>query len=80
MNFYAERNKSKTYSVKLYKKINKEMKVLVKHPLLGLQTEIKGVRGLIVDDYVIFYEIGYERIIVHAIWDSRQNPEILKLH
>jgi len=56
MECYAERNRSKIYSEKLYRKFNKDLKLLLKHPDLGISTEIESVRGLIVDDYILFYE------------------------
>lgn len=79
MNFYAKRNKSKTYSIKLYKKINRELSILVTFPEIGINTEIDSVRGLIIKNYIIFYEITNENIVVHTLWDSRQNPEKLKI-
>ncbi|NOU19941.1 MAG: type II toxin-antitoxin system RelE/ParE family toxin [Bacteroidales bacterium] len=79
LEFYAERNKSKIYSAKLYQRLNKELKVLLKHPDIGLNTEIESVRGLIVDDYILFYEFDNEIITVHSIWDCRQNHEDLRI-
>lgn len=79
MDYFAERNKSKTYSVKLYRKFNKELKLILKHPDLGIKTDIESVRGLIIGDYIIFYEDTLDKIIVHTIWDSRQNPDELKV-
>lgn len=79
MNFYAKRNKSKTYSIKLYKKINRELSILVTFPEIGIKTEIDSVRGLIIENYIIFYETTNENIVVHTLWDSRQNPEKLKI-
>lgn len=54
LDFYAQRNKSKAYSVKLYSKFNKEIKLLAKYPDLGIKTQIEFVRGLIVDEYIIY--------------------------
>lgn len=79
MEFYAHRNKSKIYSIKLYQRFKKELTVLVKQPEIGIKTEIESVRGLIVDDYILFYEYDDERIIIHNVWDCRQNPDDLKL-
>ncbi len=79
MEYYAERNKSKIYSEKLYRKINKELELLLKHPGLGIYTDIESVRGLIIDDYILFYEETQEMIIVHTLWDSSQNPDNLKI-
>ncbi len=77
--FYAERNQSKDYSLKLFKRINKEVKVLTKQPLIGIKTELESVRGLIIEHFILFYEINQQSIIIHTIWDSRQNPNSLKI-
>ena len=79
MEFYAQRNKSKTYSIKLYQRFKKELSILIKQPEVGIKTEIESVRGLIVDDYLLFYEFDSERIIVHTLWDCRQNPDDLRI-
>jgi L-asparaginase/Glu-tRNA(Gln) amidotransferase subunit D len=47
LKFFAERNKSKAYSAKLYKKINQEIQILKKFPNIGFQTDFENVRGLI---------------------------------
>lgn len=77
LEFYAQRNKSKTYSAKVYQKLNRELLILLKHPDIGLNTEIESVRGLIVDDYILFYEYDNDKIVIHSIWDCRQNPDDL---
>jgi plasmid stabilization system protein ParE len=79
LEFYTERNKSKTYSKKLYSKFNKELSLLLKQPEIGIKTEIEAVRGLIVDEFIFFYEVTTEMIIVHTLWDSRQNPSDLRV-
>jgi plasmid stabilization system protein ParE len=79
LKFYADRNSSKTYSEKLYKKFNKEIQLLLKYPNIGIMTDLKNVRGLIIGNYIIYYEVSLKEIIIHTIWDSRQNPEALKI-
>lgn len=79
LEFYAERNKSKSYSAKLYAKFIKQINLLNKYSNLGMKTEIEAVRGLIVDDYIIYYVISNEIIVIHTIWDSRQNPDSLNV-
>ncbi len=79
LEFYADRNKSKIYSAKLYTRFNKEIKLLAKHPNLGIRTEIESVRGLIVGEFIIYYEHQDNTIIIHTIWDSRQNPDKLTI-
>ncbi len=75
LEFYIERNKSKSYSIKLYKLLNKEVKFLLKYPDLGLKTSEESVRGLIIDTYIIYYEVTEDKIIIHTIWDCRQDPD-----
>ncbi len=79
LDFYNERNKSKTYSKKLYKRFKKELLLLKKQPEIGIKTDLDNVRGLIVEDFILFYEIYPEMIVVHTVWDCRQNPESLKI-
>lgn len=74
LDFYAERNKSASYSKKLYKRFNKELSVLTRQPNIGIKTDFESVRGLIVDDFILFYEIKEDSIVVLTVWDCRQNP------
>ena len=46
---------------------------------MGIKTDIKGVRGIIIENFVLFYEVDKGSIIVHYIWDSRQNPDELSI-
>ena len=79
LDFYAQRNGNKTYSIKLYKKLVKELKLLKKQPEIGILTDLDSVRGLVVDDFILFYEINEPTLIVLTVWDSRQNPDNLIL-
>jgi toxin YoeB len=75
LDFYIKRNKSKSYSIKLHKRLNKEVKLLLKYPDLGLKTTEDSIRGLIIDAYIIYYEITEDKIIIHTFWDCRQDPD-----
>jgi hypothetical protein len=79
LDFYTSRNKSSHYSTKLYKKIQKELSLLNKHPEIGISTDFGNIRGLIIEDFIIFYEITSDNIFVHTIWDCRQNPSDLNI-
>ena len=74
LDFYIKRNKSTTYSKKLNKILQKGTRVLLKYPEIGLKTTEESTRGLIIDTYVIYYQITDDKIIIHTIWDSRQDP------
>jgi plasmid stabilization system protein ParE len=75
LEFYIERNKSKSYSIKLFKLLNKEVKLLLKYPDLGPKTSEESVRGLIIDTFIVYYEVTEDKIIIHTIWDCRQDPD-----
>jgi len=79
LDFYNERNKSKEYSKKLYKKFTRELTLLIKYPDIGVKTEIESVRGLIVDGYILFYEVTSDKIIVHTLWACWQDPNDLRI-
>ncbi|MFD2563862.1 type II toxin-antitoxin system RelE/ParE family toxin [Aquimarina rubra] len=65
LEFYYNRNKSKTYSRKLNQEINSIIKLLPKYPLLGIKTDVKDIRVIIKGDYKIFYQIESSEIIIH---------------
>jgi plasmid stabilization system protein ParE len=79
LEFYTERNGSKAYSVKLYAQISKAVKLLEKQPDIGHKSDFESVRGLIIKSYIIFYENFPDKILIHTIWDCKQNPNHLKI-
>ena len=79
LEFYIERNKSKAYSIKLYKRILKDLKLILKMPNAGMKTDIESVRGLIVENLIIFYEHNAYEVTIHTIWDCRQDPDQLEI-
>ncbi len=80
LQFYDDRNKSKTYSRKLYGKIKNELLILKKHPEAGVKVDEENIRGLIIDKFIVFYKYTPPREIrIEMIWDCRQNPDDLKI-
>ncbi len=75
LEFYIIRNKSAAYSKKLNSKIKRSIKLIIKNPLIGLQSQIDTVRALITGDYQIIYEIFDNVIVIIMIWDCRRDPE-----
>jgi toxin YoeB len=75
LEYYIDRNKSKTYAIKLQKLLYKEVRLLLKYPDLGLKTTESSIIGLIIDVYIIYYEITEDQILIHTIWDCRQDPD-----
>ena len=79
LDFFAERNGNTLYSKKLFSIFSKELNLLKKQPEIGVITDLEGVRGLIVGDYILYYEITPGSIVVHTVWDVRQDPNDLKI-
>jgi plasmid stabilization system protein ParE len=79
LDFYIKRNKSKAYSIKLNNQFNRGLRLVSKYPHMGIKTDLEGVRGLIIDHFILFYEVEKSRIIVHYLWDSRQDPSELNI-
>ncbi|HUH72959.1 MAG TPA: type II toxin-antitoxin system RelE/ParE family toxin [Chitinophagales bacterium] len=79
LDFYSNRNKSTNYSTKLYRLFNHQLSLLINHPSMGIQSEEENIRGLIVNNFILFYEITTENIIIHTVWDCNQNPNDLKI-
>jgi plasmid stabilization system protein ParE len=79
LKFYIVRNGSKTYSRKLDEEIQSLLSVLSKQPLLGFKTEKDNYRILIRGCFKILYEIDDTLLIIHLVWDCRQNPKELNL-
>jgi plasmid stabilization system protein ParE len=51
--YWIDRNKSKTYSLKLNQLFIQAVNLLSEHPLIGEKTEIENIRIKIVRDYYI---------------------------
>ena len=79
LEYYIDRNKSKTYSRKLNNEIHSLLKILLKQPFLGLKTDDENIRVFIHDNYKIFYQADHDKLIIHFIWDCRQNPDTFVL-
>ncbi len=72
--YWNSRNKSTQYSKKLNRLFTDSLTLVCKRPLIGKRTDLLNVRAKIVRDYMLFYEITDEHIVVLTVWDSRQNP------
>lgn len=79
LEFFNFRNKSNLYSQKLNKKFQTELNLLILQPNIGKKTNKINVRGLLIESYFIFYEINEKHIIILSVWNTKQNPDRLKL-
>jgi hypothetical protein len=79
LDFYTQRNISSEFSKKLKREFNQKLKLKINNPEMGIKTDSEPIRGLIVGDFILFHKATPDHIIVHKVWDSRQNPESLKI-
>jgi len=79
LEYWSNRNKSKTYSIKLKELIVDSVELLTQSPESGIATKFRNVRIKIVGAYLIYYRIHTEHIEILALWDSRRNPKKFKL-
>jgi addiction module RelE/StbE family toxin len=75
LQYWIDKNKSPTYSVKLNLLFKEAVQLLSEFPRIGKLTTIEGVRAKIVRDYYIFYQEKSDRIFILSIWDTRQDPQ-----
>ena len=79
LDYYIQRNGTKSYSLKLNANLRRSVRLLENHPEIGVQTDVENVRNLIHGDYAIFYEIKQKSIEIIMSWDCRQDPERLQI-
>jgi toxin YoeB len=77
--FWIEKSKSNVYSQKLEILFNEAAKLISEFPEIGTATDFIDVRVKVIRSYKLFYLNHPDRIQIIRIWDSRQNPENLKL-
>jgi toxin YoeB len=79
LHYWKVRNKSVTCSRKLNQLFKNAIILLKKHPEIGRNTDQRNVRVKIVRDYMIFYELNKNDLIILTIWDSRNDPDKLNV-
>jgi len=77
--YYYRKTGSKTFSAKLNEKIQKDIRLLERHPFLGKPTEFDTIRVLSEGNYRIIYQVNEKDIVILMIWDNRQNPDELDI-
>lgn len=80
LEYWINRNKSKTYSIKLNKLFIETMKRVANYPEIGRKTDFdENVRLKIVRDYLMFYEFDEKQMKVLSVWDGNRDKRKLKI-
>lgn len=76
LEYWAHRNKSKTYSFKLNLLFIEVVKMVAENPTIGRKTDFnKNVRLKIIRDYLLFYEYDDNHLTVLSVWDGRRDEK-----
>ena len=79
LQFWIDNNKSRVFSLKLDKLFISAIRDLSKKPTIGRKTEFENVRVKIVREYLIFYEIIRQDLVILSVWDGRRDKKNLKI-
>lgn len=75
LEFYTQRNGNSKFSLKILQKTNEIISLIQQNENIGRLTENKKTRVVVMDVYLIFYEIYHQEIHILSFWDNRQNPD-----
>ncbi|QNF32982.1 type II toxin-antitoxin system RelE/ParE family toxin [Adhaeribacter swui] len=79
LTYWFERTGNKKYSQKLAYQFRETVKYIATHNYLGRATDTENVRVTVSGNYLIFYKLSDELVEVITVFDSRRNPEELKI-
>lgn len=77
--YWSQRTGNNAYGEKLDSKIRKTVLLLSEYPEMGRKLENREDRFFVKENYQIFYRILESEIHILHIWDSRRNPDNLKI-
>lgn len=78
LEYWNTRNRSTEYSTKLKGRVFECIESIREFPKSGRMTNHEGIRMKLLGDYYIVYEEEELEVIIHAIWDTRQDPLTLE--
>jgi plasmid stabilization system protein ParE len=79
MDYYVDRNKSDSYSLKLQSDIKQKLRKLDFTTTLPKKSSIKDLFYFIHNHISVFFLVHKEHIVVILVWDERRNPNDLNL-
>ncbi len=77
LEFWAQKNSSKAYSIKLDILFVQSIQKLSHQPIIAGKTDFKNVRVKVVREYLIFFEIIKKQLVVLSVWDGRRDSSKL---
>lgn len=77
--YWNKRIGNSSYSKKIRRLTNEYLTLLQQYPKLGRQTDNKFIREIVIREFKVFYTFDETSIYIVRFWDTRQDPEKLKL-
>ena len=77
--YWLNRNKSDSYSEKLEVLFNEAANLIAQFPEAGTETDFPNLRIKVVKHFRIYYINLEDAIQIIRIWDTRQDPNSLKV-
>ncbi|WP_421874271.1 type II toxin-antitoxin system RelE/ParE family toxin [Marinoscillum sp.] len=76
LDYWKKNNQSTTYPKKILGNLKYVLRLLKKHPHLGLPTDYPNVCArTFMSHFQIIYSVRQDAIFILSFWDSRQDPE-----
>ncbi|WP_312390780.1 type II toxin-antitoxin system RelE/ParE family toxin [Chryseobacterium sp.] len=79
LKYWINRNKSKSFSIKLNNLIKEHLELISEFPETGRKTDIINVYVKIVQKYLLYYEVIDDCIYILTIRHGSKNPKTIKL-
>lgn len=79
LEYWYKRLGHKNFSSKLYGEFVETSRLIARNPFIGQRVEGRVERMLPVREYLMFYRVEGNDILISRLWDSRRNPDDLKL-
>jgi len=74
LEYYLNRIGNSTYSLKILSKTDHLIRLVKKNEFVGRLTRKGITRIIVLDVFLIFYEIHKNQVEILSFWDNRQNP------
>ncbi len=77
--YYQKRNGNATHSLELLSRFEKATEMIEQNEEIGERIPDSRCRFVAVKPYKLIYRIDKHKIVVITVWDSRRNPDDLKV-
>lgn len=75
LEYWNNRNKSKSFSIKLKSLIFEQLNLLKGFPLIGRKTDIKNVSVKVIHNYLLYYKIVKDTLYILTIQHQKQDQK-----